>query len=166
MQRKNNSIRANAMPKVLIIDDDPDWRRLCEVVLGIHEIEVKQCAEPNLALDLVEQLMPDLIVLDVNMVHMDGFQLLWHLNNGATTAHIPVIMMSTRAKAMDVAWAQRLGAIRYIVKNRELPAVVEDLDRLAAEMLGGEPSAPSGDATDAFSGADRQAAVQTSEAGP
>ena len=149
------------MPKILIIDDDPDWRRLCEVVLGARDIEIKQCAEPKLALDLVEQLTPDLIVLDVNMADMDGFQLLWHLTNGAATAHIPVIMMSTRAKAMDLAWAQRLGAIRYIVKSRELPAVVEDLNRLAAELLGEEPFAPAGDAADAFSGMDRHASVQT-----
>ncbi|MEI2384356.1 response regulator [Breoghania sp. JC706] len=129
------------MAMALIVDDDPDWLTLIDMVLGKEGMGTMKCTEGRGAFDVARLEHPDLIILDVFMPGVDGFQLLWQLQNTPETQDIPIVMVSSRDSAMDVSWGQRLGAFTYISKN----ASFQELAPLLAEAASAALSAAAQD---------------------
>ena len=123
------------MAMALIVDDDPDWLTLIEMVLGKAGMATMKCTEGRGALDLARMEHPDLIILDVFMPGVDGFQLLWQLQNTEETRDIPIVMVSSRDSVMDVSWGERLGAFTYISKNAKFKELAPLLAEAAAAAL-------------------------------
>ena len=105
------------MLRVLHVDDEPDIRELVEISLSLDpELSVKSCASGAEALDAATAWSPDLILIDVMMPVMDGPQTLGNLRDHAATAGIPVVFMTARAQARELAHFLSLGAAGVIPK--------------------------------------------------
>ena len=120
---------------VLLVDDEPSIRAICRVNLegdGLRVLEAKDGAE---ALEEVRRQRPSLVLLDVMMPGVDGWDVAAQLAADAVTRDIPVVFLSARAAPEDRLRAQRLGAVGYVVKPFdpvELAGIVRDvLERVA-----------------------------------
>jgi len=103
--------------RVLHVDDEPDIRELVEISLSLDPgLSVKSCCSGNDALSAAIDWSPDLILMDVMMPVMDGPQTLGHLREHAKTAETPVVFMTARAQARELAHFLTLGAAGVIPK--------------------------------------------------
>ena len=117
------------MLKALLIDDDAKLGNLLSNYLAKFEIELNSTTEPTLALELIAEYEPDLIILDVMMPKMNGFQVCSGIRK---KYKIPIIMLSARGESLDRVKGLDLGADDYIAKPfepRELVARIHSLIR-------------------------------------
>jgi DNA-binding response OmpR family regulator len=103
--------------RVLLVEDDPDVLKIAALALRFDgRFEVLQANSGRQALMMARQESPDLIVLDVMMPEMDGYETLRHLRSDAATAGIPVVFLSARAQEQDMQKGLGLGALGYLTK--------------------------------------------------
>ena len=111
--------------RVLFAEDDRFFRRAGEMALQDAGIEVMTAVDGEDALRIARTQSPDLILLDVLMPKLDGFEVLRALKNDPLTRDIDVIMLSNLHEGMDVVMATAAGARSYLVKaDLSLPALV------------------------------------------
>lgn len=101
---------------VLAVDDENHIRRLLEVNLARAGYRVTTAADGEEALQKVQEERPDLIVSDVMMPRIDGFELLRRLKAGAETHDIPVLMLTAKAQDRDIFTGWQSGADGYLTK--------------------------------------------------
>ena len=121
------------MLKALLIDDDAKLGNLLSNYLTKFEIELNSTTEPTLALDLIAEHEPDLIILDVMMPKMDGFEVCSGIRK---QYKIPIIMLSARGESFDRIKGLDLGADDYMAKPfepRELVARIHSLLRRVSD---------------------------------
>ena len=121
------------MLKALLIDDDAKLGNLLSNYLTKFEIELNSTTEPTLALDLIAEHEPDLIILDVMMPKMDGFEVCSGIRK---QYKIPIIMLSARGESFDRVKGLDLGADDYMAKPfepRELVARIHSLLRRVSD---------------------------------
>ena len=114
--------------KILIVDDDPDLQRLMSLVLEMAGYEVVTANNGAEALIKVRNERPDLVLLDIMMPELDGFETCRRLRKLPEGAHIPVIMLSAADQVTDKVKGLRVGANDYVTKpadSRELLARIE-----------------------------------------
>jgi DNA-binding response OmpR family regulator len=119
--------------KILVADDDADLLDVVRYVLRRHAFEVVTAADGVQALDAFAQESPDLVVLDVHMPRLDGFEVCRRIRAESNT---PVIMLTVRNEDADVVGALRLGADDYVTKpfsTSQLVARVEALLRRSTQ---------------------------------
>jgi len=105
------------MPKkILAVDDERHIVRLVEVNLARAGYQVVTAFDGREALQKVEAEKPDLVVLDVMMPYMDGFEVLRNLKANPVTAEIPVIMLTAKAQDADVFRGWQSGVDCYLTK--------------------------------------------------
>lgn len=104
------------MAHVLIVDDDPDVRQLIEMKLKLDGIRTSGATNGQEALDLLSKEQVDLVVLDLMMPVMDGYETCKRMRAEQGTADIPVIMLTARAQAADMQEGFLHGANDYVVK--------------------------------------------------
>jgi CheY-like chemotaxis protein len=102
--------------RVLIVDDDPNARALCSINLLLEGIEVLEAEDGHRGLARARLETPDLVVTDVAMPGLDGFELAEALRSDGNTARIPLIFLSGEVDAANKARAQALGALAYVTK--------------------------------------------------
>jgi CheY-like chemotaxis protein len=102
--------------KILVVDDEARVREMLEFRLRLFGYEVLLAANGREALALASKEQPDLVLLDVMMPELDGFQVCTRLKQGEETKGIPVVMLTARADAKDVTRAFSSGAADYVVK--------------------------------------------------
>jgi twitching motility two-component system response regulator PilH len=124
------------MARILIVDDSPSQ------LLGIKRIVEKLGHETLTAEDgaagveVAKQQLPDLILMDVVMPNLNGFQATRTISKNPGTAHIPIVLVTTKDQETDRMWGMRQGACAYLTK----PFSEEELAQLILETLGdGEP---------------------------
>ena len=101
--------------KLLIVDDDQDIREALEAIFA-SEYEVHLAEDGLEALEQVREVKPDLVLLDIMMPRMDGYQTCLRLRNDAATSHIPVIFLTTKSEPQSESFALELGADDFITK--------------------------------------------------
>jgi CheY-like chemotaxis protein len=101
-------------PRVLLIDDDPAIRTICSVNLRALGIEVIEAADGAQGLELARRERPDLVLLDVSMPGLDGFEVGELVRRHRRTRHIPLMFLSGEAE--NDARARELGAIACLAK--------------------------------------------------
>ena len=125
------------MARILIVDDSPSQ------LMGIRRIVEKLGHEALTAEDgaagveVAKREVPDLILMDVVMPNLNGFQATRSITREPTTSHIPVILVTTKDQDTDRVWGMRQGAKAYITK----PFSESELADMIQQMLG-EPAAP------------------------
>jgi CheY-like chemotaxis protein len=123
--------------RVLLAEDDRFLRRAAEASLRRHGLEVLTAADGEEALRIARTEPLDLILLDVVMPKLQGFEVLSALKQDDATAHIPVLVLSNLGQERDVAQAKALGAVAFLVKAH---LSLQDLvDRVDAALATGKP---------------------------
>ena len=102
--------------RVLVVDDDPDIARFIEVNLRAHGFEVHLASDGVEALERVREVDPDLVLVDVMMPRMDGFQVVDRLRADPRTANLSIIMLTAKALTADKVLGITTGADDYIIK--------------------------------------------------
>ena len=116
---------------VLVVDDDPKLVRIVEINLTQEGYRVRTAGDGEAALAAVAEERPDLVVLDVMMPGIDGFEVLKRLKADAASADIPVVMLTARAQDEDVFEGYGMGAQWYLTK----PFEPEELRRVVRHLL-------------------------------
>jgi len=122
---------------ILVVDDDPDVARFIEVNLRAAGYEVHVASDGEEALDKAAELRPDLILLDVMMPKLDGFEVAQRLRRDTRTSSCSIIMLTAKALSADKVLGLSSGADDYIIKPFdpvELLARVKGTLRRAREM--------------------------------
>ena len=109
---------------ILVVDDVPDNLRLLSEVLTRQGYEVRSAISGPIALAVVPNIQPDLILLDVNMPHMDGYEVCENLKADQQTCEIPVIFLSAMGETIDKVRAFQVGGVDYITKPFQIQEVV------------------------------------------
>ena len=104
------------MARILVVDDDPDVRRLVEMKLHLDGIETVSAGDGAEALEILGDQTVDLVVLDLMMPVMDGYEVCRRMQADPALSSIPVIMLTARAQANDIEAGFDIGATDYIVK--------------------------------------------------
>ncbi len=103
--------------RVLHVDDDPDICSVVEASLALDpDISTRSCESGEEALKIAASWLPDLILLDVMMPNMDGYETLAHLRENPATANINVALMTARALSGEIADYGKLGIAGVIAK--------------------------------------------------
>ena len=110
-------------PRVLVVDDDPATRMLCSIHLQLEGFLVLEAADGRRGLARARAESPDLVLTDVMMPGLDGFQLAEALRRDERTREIPLIFLSGETTAADGVRAQELGALAYLTKPFDPSAV-------------------------------------------
>jgi DNA-binding response OmpR family regulator len=116
--------------KVLVVDDEAPIRLLCRVNLEAENMTVLEAADGEAGLALARSERPDIILLDVMMPAMNGWQVAERLLEDHATSHIPLVFLTARAELRDRARGLELGGVEYITKPfnpLELASVVGGL---------------------------------------
>jgi CheY-like chemotaxis protein len=116
--------------RVVAADDDPTTLALISIMLKKNNIEGHIAHNGKQALELIRSVAPHAIIADVNMPHMDGFEVLAALKNEAQTRHIPTILLTARQQEMDIIRAFGLGADDYLTKPFSPMELLARLQRL------------------------------------
>jgi len=111
---------AREKPLILHIDDDDETRMLVKIALTDLSVEVVGLPNAVIGVQAAAKDVPDLILLDIEMVGFSGFDALDNLKKNPKTAAIPVIMISNMARMADVEKALANGADSYITKPFEV----------------------------------------------
>ncbi|HFD88226.1 MAG TPA: response regulator [Gammaproteobacteria bacterium] len=111
------------MPHILVVDDSATDQYALRAILEKHGYKVSVASNGREGVEMAQKLGPDLILMDVVMPELNGFQATRELTRGAETSGIPVIMVTSKDAATDTVWAKRQGAQDYVVK----PALEKDL---------------------------------------
>jgi twitching motility two-component system response regulator PilH len=118
-----------AISRILVVDDSPTERFFISDLLVKNGYLVSMAESGEEAVAQARQTLPDLIVMDVVMPGMNGYQATRMISKEDATKHIPVIMCTTKGQETDKIWGLRQGAVDYLVKPLNAD---ELLQRIAA----------------------------------
>lgn len=116
--------------QILIIDDSPTERLILTQILTAKGYKVVIAENGDAGIEQAKQLKPDLILMDVVMPGINGFQATRALSRDEDTKDIPVIICSTKDQETDKVWGQRQGAIDYITKPIDGPLLLKKIAAL------------------------------------
>lgn len=103
--------------KILLVEDDHFFREFYSNKLKEQKAEVQVAENGEEALKLLDKFVPDVMLLDIIMPKMDGFEVLTHMNKSGLVTKIPVLVFSTLGQEKDVERARTLGAKGYVNKS-------------------------------------------------
>ena len=121
------------MPLILIVDDSPTELYQMQKVLQQQGYETVVANDGADAILKAREMKPDLILMDIVMPGLNGFQATRELANDPETRSIPVIMVTSKSQESDRVWGLRQGAVDYLVK----PVATDQLVRKAQAALAG-----------------------------
>ena len=119
------------MPVVLAVDDDPAVLRIIESQLSRHDFEVKTASSGGDALEILKSLTPAVLILDVMMDGISGYDLCHVVKRDKRLQKVPVIFLTSRGTPEDFKTGHDLGAVIYMVK----PLKVEKLLNIVNMLL-------------------------------
>jgi len=111
-------------PLVLLVDDVPENLQVRGNILHDENYELAMAGSGREALDFVADDIPDLILLDINMPDMDGFEVCRRLKKSPALATIPVIFLSARVDTEDIVRGFEVGAVDYVTKPFKPPELL------------------------------------------
>jgi CheY-like chemotaxis protein len=121
------------MARILLAEDDRFLRKAAEATLRQRGFTVVTAVDGEEALRLARKDVPDLILLDLIMPKLQGFEVLRALKQDPATAHIPVIVLSNLGQAQDVQQTMEGGAVAYFVKaNLSLQTLANRVEEVLA----------------------------------
>lgn len=122
--------------RVLVVDDEPDVLLLCRVNLEFEGYDVVTAPDGEAGLQRCRELEPDVVLLDVMMPRMDGWQVLEAIKADDRLAHIPVVMLTAKVQDEDQIRGWSAGAADYITKPfspLSLSEVISDVIAISPE---------------------------------
>jgi len=104
------------MPRILIVDDSPTEVFYFKEILIKYGFDVIEALNANDGIRLAQSELPDLVLMDIVMPGVNGFQATRQIAQNPTTKHIPIVIISTKDQETDRVWGKRQGAIDYLTK--------------------------------------------------
>jgi DNA-binding response OmpR family regulator len=116
--------------KILLIDDDPEILEVLTLLLTSKGYEIEKAMSAEQGFDKIVKVEYDMIVLDIMLPGMDGFDLCKKLKDDDRTFHIPVLMLTARAEMADKLRGYFSGAFDYIVKPFDRHELLDKINAL------------------------------------
>jgi CheY-like chemotaxis protein len=117
--------------RILICDDDPVILRLLQVNLELEGYEPLLAHHGEQAVEVATAEQPDLVILDIMMPRMDGYEACQLLKANESTKDIPVIFLSAKAQPSDIERGKSFGVAEYLTKPFDPTELLEVVERLA-----------------------------------
>jgi CheY-like chemotaxis protein len=118
---------------ILVVDDEPMARDLLRLMLERAGFKISEASDGLDALEKVSHLRPDLIILDVMMPEMDGFEVCRALRSDAATASLPVIMLSAKTHPQAIREGKQAGANKYLSKLTPRLELIQHINELLTD---------------------------------
>lgn len=115
---------------IMVVDDDPDLVTVLTIMLEQKEFNVKHAYSGPQLFSGLERQKPDLIILDIMMPHMDGFEVLKRLKADQETSSIPVILLTAQEEFENIMTGYKVGADYYITKPFTKSQLVNSIDSI------------------------------------
>ena len=123
-------------PKVMLVEDDADFRTLVRMILG-GDLEIISIGEGTGAMDAIRQHQPDLVILDLMLPDMNGWEIFMAMRTEAASANIPVIILSCVGTRHDRSFGLQVARVHdYLLK----PCLPSRLRASVASALAGRPA--------------------------
>jgi len=133
------------MTRVLVIDDEAPIRLLCRVNLEAEGMEVIEASDGENGIEIARREQPDVILLDVMMPRLDGWDVAQSLVGDKLTKEIPIVFLTARAEVRDRARGLDIGGVEYVTKPFNplelaslIEALLERIERDGLDLLRGE----------------------------
>lgn len=123
--------------KLLLADDSLTIQRVVELVLAPENFEIKAVSDGELALEAIDFFAPDIVLADIEMPKLNGYQLCEKIKHGPDGARIPVILLAGAFEPFDEEYARKAGADDYIIKPFESQELISKVKSL---LVGFEPA--------------------------
>jgi twitching motility two-component system response regulator PilH len=117
------------MARILIVDDSPTQTMSLSKILKKHGHEIITAKDGIEGVEVAKAELPDLVLMDVVMPKINGFQATRKIVKDPATAHIPVIIVTTKDQETDKIWGERQGAKGYVVKPVDEDVLVETINK-------------------------------------
>lgn len=118
------------MKKILFIEDEPTLQKAINKFLENEGYEALSAIDGELGISMAKKILPDLILLDLILPKMNGFEVIKELKKDESTKNIPIIVLTNLEGSVDVEKAISLGAKDYLVKaNYELKEIAEKINK-------------------------------------
>ncbi len=115
--------------KILIVEDEESLLKLESILLTSKGYEVHGVGDGRAALEAVASIKPDLVLLDIMLPEIDGFEVCRRIKANEETSHIPVIMLTAKKSREDMTRGEQVGADWYITKPFKSVMVIETIQR-------------------------------------
>jgi twitching motility two-component system response regulator PilG len=116
--------------KILIVEDEESLLKLESILLTTKGFHVQGVTTGLAALKAVAENPPDLVLLDIMLPEMDGFEVCQQIKESPQTRHIPVILLTAKKSPEDMARGKQVGADQYITKPFKSSMVIASIERL------------------------------------
>lgn len=116
--------------KILIVDDEPNIVMSLEYTFKKHDFEVFIARDGSEALEILKNEIPDVVLLDIMMPNVDGYQTLSHIKNSSVLEQTKVVFLTAKNKASDIEKGLKLGADKYLTKPFSVKKVVSEIMEL------------------------------------
>lgn len=115
---------------ILVVDDSPTSVHHTTDVLEQHGYRVITAVDGDEALQVAEQIVPDLVLLDIVIPKKNGFQVCRYLKNDQATKRIKIVLLSSKSQDADRFWGRKQGADAYLTKPFDPPELIECIESL------------------------------------
>jgi twitching motility two-component system response regulator PilG len=116
--------------KILVVEDEESLLKLQSILLTIRGYTVEGTMDGQAALEAVKTMNPDLILLDILLPKIDGFEVCRQIKVNEATRHIPVVMLTAKKSMEDRIMGKEAGDDMYITKPYKTSIVIETIQRL------------------------------------
>lgn len=126
----------NTPPLILIIDDDPNFRKIFSAMLKIHGFNPETAEDAFLGIEKIKQIKPDLVLMDVIMPKMNGIEAFIKIKEDPAIKETPVLFMTNlgdfnvEAKLVDEKFSKEIGAVGYLRKTDDHEALAEKIEEI------------------------------------
>jgi len=120
------------MKKVLIVDDEPNIVMSLEYAFKKRDFQVYVARDGTEALEIAKKERPDVILLDIMMPQMDGYETLKHIRNNKNLYKTKIVFLSAKTQPADVEKGLKLGADDYLTKPFSVKKIVNDIEQMIA----------------------------------
>jgi len=118
------------MATILIAEDEPDIRALITIALENQGHRVTAVADGETALETIARERPDLVLLDVRMPRLDGYEVCRRIKSETSLRHIPIAFMSAKAQEAEVRAGIEAGAEAYILKPFSMQQLLDTVEEI------------------------------------
>jgi twitching motility two-component system response regulator PilG len=116
--------------RILIVEDEESLLKLESILLSSKGYNVTGVMDGKSALEEVQANKPDLVILDIMLPVIDGFEVCRQIKENSETCHIPVIMLTAKKNSQDFAHGQQVGSDAYITKPFKSSKVLDTIQEL------------------------------------
>ncbi|WP_437395656.1 response regulator transcription factor [Flagellimonas lutimaris] len=121
--------------KILIVDDEPNIVMSLEYAFKKKDFEVFIARDGTEALEIAEKETPDLILLDIMMPEMDGYETLKRVRGNKKLQHTKVVFLSAKSKEKDIEKGLKMGADSYMTKPFSIKKIISDIEGLIDKKI-------------------------------